>query len=90
MSVLQQSRERLRLTKPSTPNLTARQRSVLRYMLRCWLRGYVPTIREMCGEFGISLNAVRGHLLALKRKGYVDNAPGCVFALTDAAMELAL
>lgn len=55
------------------PPLTPRQRDVLGYIeTSIRERGTAPTIREICGHFGItSTNCVAGHLRALKQKGYI-------------------
>lgn len=57
-----------------TQELTGRQRAVLELILQ-HLRelGYPPTVRELCGLMGISSpNGMMGHLLALRRKGFIE------------------
>jgi REP element-mobilizing transposase RayT len=57
--------------------LTGRQQNVLSVIVT-HLRehGFPPTLREIGQAIGLSnLNAVRGHLAALERKGYVTRAP---------------
>lgn len=53
--------------------LTGQQLNVLRFVedfLRD--RGFPPTLREIAAALGLaSINAVRGHLAALERKGYI-------------------
>lgn len=53
--------------------LTDRQRDILEYMSQyLGERGYPPTLREIGGFFGIaSPSAVRGHLEALRKKGFI-------------------
>jgi repressor LexA len=58
--------------------LTLRQETVLRY-IQAFLaqRGYVPTLAEMAAALGVSsLQAVKDHLTALERKGYLRRFPG--------------
>ncbi len=58
--------------------LSSRQAFVLRYMETFLAeRGYVPTLAEMTSALGASsLQAVKNHLVALERKGYVRRFPG--------------
>ncbi|MDP6543466.1 MAG: transposase [Phycisphaerae bacterium] len=53
--------------------LTQRQRSVLRFLQRfCRDKGFPPTMREIGQAIGLSnVSAVRGHLAALEKKGYI-------------------
>jgi len=54
--------------------LTRRQAAILQFIIRS-IRddGYPPTIAEIGTEFGInSTNGVNDHLVALKKKGYID------------------
>ena len=53
--------------------LTPRQQAVYDYVRdRIVTRGYGPTVREMCQEFGIkSPNGVMCHLKALEKKGMI-------------------
>jgi repressor LexA len=58
--------------------LPPRQQSLLTY-LKTFLaeRGYVPTLAEMAAALGVSsLQAVKVHLIALERKGYLRRHPG--------------
>src|SRR5215475_3790536 len=58
--------------------LPPRQQSLLTY-LKTFLaeRGYVPTLAEMATALGVSsLQAVKAHLTALERKGYLRRHPG--------------
>lgn len=59
------------------PPLTENQRRVLRSLEAFWKeRGIPPTIRDLQGRLGFeSTNAVRDHLVALRRKGYVTWEP---------------
>ena len=58
--------------------LTARQREVYDYILESLRTRYVaPTLREICGRFGISsTNGARDHLRALQRKGWITMGNG--------------
>ena len=58
--------------------LSPRQKSLLTY-IETFLteRGYVPTLAEMAKALGVSsLQAVKDHLSALERKGYLRRSPG--------------
>jgi len=58
--------------------LPPRQKSLLIY-IKTFLaeRGYVPTLAEMAKALGVSsLQAVKEHLIALERKGYLRRHPG--------------
>lgn len=72
--------------------LTPRQADILRYILQCWLSGFLPTIREIADEHGIrSPNGVVCHLRALRMRGYLEDVgekSGLV--LTDKSLELAM
>lgn len=86
---LTDSRKRLRRVV-GTDDLTQRQAEVLTYMLRKWVRGYVPTIHDMMAQFGWTPNGVMCHVRALKRKGYLQNEHRRGYQLTDKALDLAL
>jgi repressor LexA len=60
------------------PVLTPRQETVLRYIETFIAKqGYVPTLKEMAKALGVaSVQAVKDHLTALERKGYLRRAPG--------------
>ncbi len=52
--------------------LTKRQREVLDVIKRAIRKdGYPPSVRQLCGELGISINAVSDNLAALERKGAI-------------------
>lgn len=57
--------------------LTKRQREVYEFLISYTEEnGYPPTLRDICGEFGMaSTRAASDHLEALKRKGYVERTP---------------
>jgi repressor LexA len=57
--------------------LTARQQQIYDYLgVHLSEHGYPPTLREICGEFGMkSTRAASDHLLALERKGYIIRTP---------------
>lgn len=59
-------------------NLTLKQLRVLEWVNRFSKeRGYQPSLREMCDAFHFkSPNGAMAHILALKRKGYVDSVEG--------------
>jgi repressor LexA len=61
-----------------TEPLTSRQAEILDFIRSSIQdRGIPPTIREMLAEFGIrSLNGMRCHLVALKRKRRIQWTPG--------------
>lgn len=54
-------------------NLTSKQEQIFDYLLACVRdEQYVPTMREIATHFAFkSTNAVRDHLKALERKGYI-------------------
>jgi DNA-binding CsgD family transcriptional regulator len=54
------------------PELTQKQAAVLDF-IRSGIatNGYPPSVREIGVRFGITGNAVVGHLAALKKKGYL-------------------
>jgi repressor LexA len=55
---------------------TQRQLQVLRAIEKAAAEGLPPTLRELGDELGIaSLNAVNDHLVALRRKGLLENRP---------------
>ncbi|MHC4885858.1 MAG: transcriptional repressor LexA [Planctomycetota bacterium] len=58
--------------------LTEKQSEILDFLVEC-IRDehYTPTVREIADHFGIkSTNAVRNHLDAIERKGYLSRKPG--------------
>ncbi len=57
--------------------LTDRQLAILVWVLECFVEGMSPTMREIGDWFGISSESgVRGHLIALERKGWIVRKPG--------------
>jgi repressor LexA len=58
-------------------SLTSRQQNVLTFVRQFLSRqGFPPTLREIGEAVGLSnINAVRGHLAALEKKGYITKAP---------------
>lgn len=53
--------------------LTKRQESILKYIV--WhhiVKRHSPTIRDIADKFKIGTNGVAGHLLALKKKGWIE------------------
>lgn len=63
--------------------LTARQNQVLEFVRSALHRGHpAPTLREIAEHFGFgSTRAAADHLDALKRKGFLESAPGKARAL---------
>lgn len=59
-------------------DLTKRQKEILRFVTgQSSKRGYPPTVREIARHFGISgISAVKKHLDALERKGYLSRGKG--------------
>ena len=56
--------------------ITRRQQQVLDVIERLTNeKGVPPTVRELCVPFGININAIHYHLLALQRKGLVTWTP---------------
>ena len=53
--------------------LTQKQQEIFDFIERFMQkRGYPPTLREVCNEFGISsTNGVRVHIIALEKKNYI-------------------
>jgi REP element-mobilizing transposase RayT len=60
----------------ATRPLTGQQQNVLHFVEEFFRsRGFPPTLREIGAALGLaSINAVRGHLAALERKGYIVRA----------------
>ena len=53
--------------------LTEKQRQILTYIREeSFTNGYQPSLREVAGYLGITVSAVRGHLLACEKKGFVE------------------
>jgi predicted transcriptional regulator len=91
LSEMKKRQRRMGVRNFTVPGLTHRQSQVLAYMLRCWLRGGIPTVREIGAEFDISSpNGVICHVRVLREKGYIHNDHGCGFWLTDKALRLAV
>ena len=63
-------------TVPDKP-LTGQQHKVLAFVTQFLeAHGFPPTLREIGAALGlVNVNAVRGHLSALERKGYITKAP---------------
>jgi len=57
--------------------LTNRQHKVLQYIDKhLQAKGFPPTLQEIGMAIGLTnVNAVRGHVLALEKKGYITKAP---------------
>ena len=56
--------------------LTVRQSEIHEFIRRCTSVGPAPTYRDIAAEFGININAVAGHLRALRRKKILTWQPG--------------
>jgi REP element-mobilizing transposase RayT len=63
-------------TSPDKP-LTGQQQKVLAFVSQFLeQRGFPPTLREIGDAIGLAnVNAVRGHVSALEKKGYITKAP---------------
>lgn len=75
------------------PELTVTQTDVLRYVLQCWLSGFLPTVREICAEFNWnSPNAAVTHLAQLRIKGYIEECETSKtgLVLSDKALKLVI
>ncbi len=57
--------------------LTAKQQQILNFVSRhCHERGFPPTLREIGSAVGpANVSAVRGHLAALEKKGFITRDP---------------
>lgn len=51
--------------------LTTRQRAVLAFIEEKIDEGAPPTVREICGQFGVTCNAVSGVLSRLEKQGKI-------------------
>lgn len=52
--------------------LTAKQQSILDFVRRGVERhGKAPSYRQIASHMGVTVNAITGHINALKKKGYV-------------------
>ena len=59
------------------PPLTERQARVLAIIRRFTAeRGFPPTIRDLCGEYGCKGQSMRQHLKLIEKKGYIARTPG--------------
>lgn len=64
------------------PRFTERQRLVMALIRGHWLaHGNAPTLAEIAAVLGVHKNAIKGHVVALKKKGAVDWAEGKVRTL---------
>jgi REP element-mobilizing transposase RayT len=65
------------MSPPSDKALTGQQQRVLQFVEQFLAgHGFPPTLREIGAAIGLAnLNAVRGHLAALEKKGYISKAP---------------
>lgn len=52
---------------------TERQREIIRAVLELPLEGEQASIDAIARRFGINRNAARNHLLALEKKGYLED-----------------
>jgi len=57
--------------------LTSKQQSILQFVETFLSKtGFPPTLKEIGDEIGVSnISAVRGHLLAIEKKGYIKKSP---------------
>ena len=65
------------LNTPGGRPLTTQQCNVLAFVQEfCRKHGFAPTLREIGQAVGlVNINAVRGHLAALEKKGWIRRAP---------------
>lgn len=72
--------------------LTKQQANVLWFILDRWLKGHLPTYRDIAGYVADSqnVNVGHGHVRALQRKGYLKIHNRTGYQLTDKALDLVL
>lgn len=72
-------------TTTTRPPLTDRQLALLLWIRRYIAeRGYAPSFQDIAAAFKFSSrNAARGHVLALKRKGYLSQAQGVARSIRE-------
>ena len=69
--------------------LTAVQCDLLRFILRCYRDGYLPTLRELAKYRGSNNpTCCLTTLAVLRRKGFIGSGDGRAMRLTPAAMHL--
>lgn len=63
--------------KSGADEVTPRQLAIFEVMYRSARdAGHMPTVGELMARFGVrSKNSIAGHLLALRRKGYLGKSP---------------
>lgn len=80
-----------RWTIAGRQQLSEQQARVLKFILLCWLSGYLPSYSQIAEEMGMShVTSVRDLLIIIERKGYIDIHHGQGYQLTDKALDLAL
>lgn len=58
---------------PVRAPLTQRQSDILDFIVQFIdEHRYSPSYRDLCARFRVRINAIRGHLIALRRKGYIE------------------
>ena len=75
------------MTTTTRPPLTDKQLALLHWIRRYISeRGYAPSFADIAKEFCFaSRNAAHGHVLALKRKGYLAHDPNVARSIREVA-----
>lgn len=75
------------MTTTTREPLTDRQLSMLLFVRRYIAEhGYAPSFGDIATEFKLSSrNGARGHVLALKRKGYLQHDPNVARSIREVA-----
>ena len=56
--------------------MTAKQKEVYDYIVKCIGEGCPPTFQEIADEFDIAINSVVARIGWIEKKGYVSMRPG--------------
>ena len=74
-------------TATTRPPLTEKQLSLLLWIRRYIAEhGYAPSFQDIAAAFGFaSRNAAHGHVLVLKRKGYLAHDPNVARSIREVA-----
>lgn len=60
---------------PNMRQITDKQREIYNYIVKQVERlGYQPSVRDIGSRFGIFPATVQGHIVALRKKGYLEAA----------------
>jgi repressor LexA len=72
-----------RILKMNTINATEKQLKILAFIEEFKAkRGYPPTVSEVRTNFGISQKGAYDHLIALRKRGYIDWVDGASRTIT--------